>query len=198
MLDRKGHAPAQTGRLLVQVERLEQLIAELLDTSRIQQGRLALQPEPMDLRELAKEVLERFADAAERTEQHCVVLEATEAVEGVWDPARLDQVLTNLLSDAVKYSPQGGEVRLAVHRQDDQAVVAVSDQGIGMAPDEQDRLFVPFQRSAQAQTIAGGFGLGLHIASEIVKQHGGTITVDSAPGKGTTFTVSLPREPIGH
>ncbi len=195
LLDRKGHAPKQTSRLLAQVERMERLITDLLNASRIRQGRLELQPEPMDLRELAKEVLDRCADTAERTEQHCVVLDANEPVAGIWDRFRLDQVLTNLLSNAIKYSPQGGDVRLAVSQQGDQAIITVSDQGMGMDQDEQANLFEPFQRSARARAVSGGMGLGLHIASEIVKQHSGTITVDSAPGKGTIFTVSLPRTP---
>ncbi len=193
LLDRKGYAPSQTGRLVAEIGRLERLIAELLDTSRIQQGRLELQRERMDLANLAREVLNRFADVAERTDKHRLVVDATVPVEGVWDPARLDQVLTNLVSNALKYSPQGGEVRVQVRQQEGYAVVTVSDEGIGMAPEERDRLFTPFQRGERARAISGGIGLGLHIASEIIKQHSGTMTVESAPGKGSAFSVQLPR-----
>lgn len=118
----------QSNRLLVQVERLESLINELLDPSRICQGRLDFQPEPMDLTELSREVLMRFSGAVEKTDKHTVVLEASEPVFGHWDRFRLDQVLTNLLTNALKYSPEGGDVHLAVSREGDHAIVTVSDR----------------------------------------------------------------------
>ena len=124
------------------------------------------------------------------------MLEVSEPAVSVWDRLRLDQVLTNLLSNTIKYSPEGGDVRLTVSPREDQAIVTISDQGMGMDQDEQTTLFAPFQRGTRARTAASGMGLGLYIAAEIVKQHGGSITVDSTPGTGTTLTVSLPSNEV--
>ncbi len=182
-------------RLQVQVDRLETLVADLLDASRLQQGRLELRTEPYDLREIAGEILARFQDAPERTEGHRLTLDAPAPVIGLIDPARLDQVLTNLLSNALKYSPGGGEVRLGIHQCDDQALITVSDQGIGITAAEQTRLFQPFSRGDAVRGISGT-GLGLYISRQIVERHGGTITVESQPGAGSTFSVRLPLAPV--
>lgn len=181
-------------RLQVQVDRLETLVADLLDASRLQQGHLELRPEPYDLREIAGEILARFQDAPERTEHHRLTLHAPAPVIGLIDPARLDQVLTNLLSNALKYSPAGGEIRLAIHQCGDQAIIAVSDQGIGITAAEQARLFQPFSRGDAVRGVSGT-GLGLYISRQIVERHGGTITVESQPGIGSTFTFRLPLAP---
>ncbi|WP_083856751.1 sensor histidine kinase [Nitrolancea hollandica] len=178
-------------RLQVQVDRLETLVADLLDASRLQQGRLELRTEPYDLREIGGEILARFQDAPERTEHHRLTLDAPAPVIGLIDPARLDQVLTNLLSNALKYSPGGGEVRLGIHQCGDQALITVSDQGIGITPAEQTRLFQPFSRGDAVRGISGT-GLGLYISRQIVERHGGTITAESQPGTGSTFNVRLP------
>ena len=182
-------------RLQVQVDRLETLVADLLDASRLQQGHLELRPEPYDLRAIASEILARFQDAPERSEHHRLTLDAPAPVISLIDPARLDQVLTNLLSNALKYSPAGGEVRLAIHQCVDQALIAVSDQGIGITPTEQIRLFQPFSRGDSVRGISGT-GLGLYISRQIVERHGGTITVESQPGIGSTFTFRLPLAPV--
>ncbi len=178
-------------RLQVQVDRLETLVADLLDASRLQDGHLELRTEPYDLREIAGEILARFQDAPERTEHHRLTLDAPAPVIGLIDPARLDQVLTNLLSNALKYSPGGGEVLLAIHQCGDQALITVSDQGIGITATEQTRLFQPFSRGDAVRGISGT-GLGLYISRQIVERHGGTITAESQPGIGSTFSVRLP------
>ncbi|MBX6342462.1 MAG: HAMP domain-containing histidine kinase, partial [Thermomicrobiaceae bacterium] len=184
-------------RLTVQVGRLEELVNDLLDVSRIQQGRLQPQPERFDLTELAREVIERFEQSAERKPQHRLVFESDGPVVGLWDPSRIDQVITNLVSNALKYSPQGGEVRVRVRQVDHAAEIAVSDQGIGITPEERQRLFKPFARGDTARQQFGGAGLGLYITAQIVERHGGTIGVESEPGKGSTFTVRLPLAPPG-
>ncbi|HEY8490670.1 MAG TPA: ATP-binding protein, partial [Dehalococcoidia bacterium] len=188
---------ALTEQLELQVARLERLVADLLDASRIQQGRLELRPEPLDLRHLASEVLARFDHAPERTGAHRLVLDAPEPVSGSWDPARLDQVLSNLLSNALKYSPQGGPIRLSVRARGGWAEVAVADQGLGIPPEEQPNLFRPFARGATARRAVGGEGLGLYITQQIVQRHGGSIALTSEPGRGTTVTVRLPLTPPG-
>ncbi len=187
--ERLAHVASQ---LVAQTERFETLINDLLDVSRIQRGRLELRPQPTDLSGLAAEVLARFEQAAERTSRHTLVLDAPAPVRGRWDPARIDQVLTNLVSNALKYSPQGGEVRVRVRQDGEAAVVQVSDHGVGIAPEEQARLFRPFVRGERVRTSVGGTGLGLYIAWEMVAQHGGEIAVESTPGQGSTFTVRLP------
>jgi len=178
-----------------QVDRFELLIGDLLDASRIQQGRLDLRPEALDLVRLARRAVTRFNHAPERTARHGLVLHGEPRLVGVWDPDRLDQVLTNLLSNALKYSPDGGEVRIAIRREGDQAILSVSDHGIGMSAADQAGLFQPFVRSEHARRSASGTGLGLYITRRIVEQHGGTIGLVSAPGAGTTFTVRLPLHP---
>ena len=190
-------------RLLGQVDRLEALIGDLLDASRLQQSRLALRLEAVDLAGLARQVVERFLPAVEEAAAHTLVLDAPAPVVGRWDADRLDQVLTNLVSNALKYSPQGGEVRVAVRavrravQAGEEAEITVRDQGVGIPPAEQATLFEPFVRGSAARGIAVGTGLGLYITARFVARHGGTIAVESAPGRGSTFTVRLPLAPPG-
>jgi PAS domain S-box-containing protein len=182
----------QTTQIITQATRLTTLIGDLLDASRIQQGRLDLHLTRCDLTALARETFGAFKTAPERTSSHTLILDADEGVVGHWDRGRLDQVLTNLLSNALKYSPAGGEVRLHIGKSGDQAVVTVSDQGIGISQEEQKNLFQPFSRGGAAHGRIGGTGLGLYIVRQIVEGHGGTIAVESAPGQGSTFTLTLP------
>ncbi|HET7036992.1 MAG TPA: ATP-binding protein, partial [Thermomicrobiaceae bacterium] len=128
----------------------------------------------------------------ERLPGHRLELEAPPALRGYWDPIRLDQVFTNLLTNALKYSPDGGPIRLRVQRDGNCAVVEVADRGVGMSPQEQARIFQPFARAETVSRAISGVGLGLHITAQIVRRHGGSIGVASAPGAGSTFTVRLP------
>jgi signal transduction histidine kinase len=178
-----------------QISHLEGLVADLLDTARIQQGRVQLQRQMVDLVALAHEVLARFEHAPERTPRHSLALHAPAPVAGLWDGDRLDQVLTNLVSNALKYSPDGGEVRVRIGQAGAQAELAVGDQGLGIPPAEQVRLFQPFSRSTTIGRSISGAGLGLYITAQIVERHGGTIAVQSTPGTGSTFTVRLPLAP---
>jgi len=193
-LDRE-HLIKLATHLRDQTDRFEMLVNDLLDVSRIQQGRLALRPQSTELTELARSVLARFEQSPDRTPAHRLVFDAPEPIHGVWDPVRLDQVLTNLISNALKYSPDGGEVRLSVRRRGDEVELAVSDEGIGIPAGEQAQLFQPFSRTMRARLEMGGTGLGLFISRQIVEQHGGTITLESTEGVGSTFTVRLPLTP---
>ncbi|HET7035171.1 MAG TPA: GAF domain-containing protein, partial [Thermomicrobiaceae bacterium] len=175
-----------------QLERFQGLVNDLLDMSQIQRGRLELHPSRFDLVALAGEVLERFEHGGERTEAHTLVLEAPEPVVGEWDASRLDQVLTNLISNALKYSPDGGEVRVTVRQAGALAEVVVDDRGIGITPDELRTLFQPFSRGERVRSLVEGTGLGLYITHEIVEQHGGTVSVASQPDSGSRFSVQLP------
>ncbi|HEU5424414.1 MAG TPA: ATP-binding protein [Nitrolancea sp.] len=173
-----------------QLGRFEALIADLLDVSRIQQGRVELRRERLDLTGLAVEVLERFRAGGE----HSFELEAPEAIVGRWDPLRLDQVFTNLLSNAVKFSAPETTVRLALRRAGDLVEFTIVDQGIGIAPEDLQTIFEPFVRGKVVRQI-NGTGLGLFITRSLVEQHGGTVALESAPGLGTTVTVTLPHVP---
>ncbi|GAO04912.1 ATP-binding protein [Anaeromyxobacter sp. PSR-1] len=172
-----------------QAERLARLSDLLLDVSRISAGRIQLQPEPADLAQLARDAVARTADEAE--EADCpVVLDAPAPVPCTVDVQRLDQVITNLLSNAMKYG-RGGEVRVVVRAGEGRAVLEVADQGIGIAPEHHVRIFERFERAAPARQYPG-LGLGLWIVRKLVDAHGGTVRLDSAPARGATFTVELP------
>ncbi|MFP2934607.1 ATP-binding protein, partial [Pyxidicoccus sp. 3LG] len=177
-----------------QTERLARLVDDLLDTARIQGGRFELERERVDLVPLLGEVMERFELRGETGiafELHA----PGHAVEGEWDAPRLDQVLTNLVSNAVRYSPQGGTVRMTLEEEAEHIVVHVKDEGIGIPPESLGKLFRPFSRASNAQARHyGGLGLGLFICREIVERHGGTIWAESpGPQCGSSFHVRLPR-----
>ncbi len=178
-----------------QTDRLTRLVDDLLDTSRIQAGRFELERARVDLVPLVREVLERFELRGE--EGLRFHFEAPEGpVEGVWDGPRLEQVVTNLLSNAVRYSPQGGTVRVNFHLTPEAVELRVRDEGIGIPPESLALLFQPFARASNATARHfGGLGLGLFICREIVQRHGGTIWAES-PGahQGSCFHVRLPRE----
>jgi len=178
-----------------QTDRLTRLVDDLLDTSRIQAGRFELERARVDLLPLVREVMERFE--LRGNEGLRFVLDAPDqAVEGLWDGPRLEQVITNLLANAVRYSPQGGTVHVSFHLSPEAVELRVRDQGIGIPSESIALLFQPFARASNATARHfGGLGLGLFICREIVQRHGGTIWAES-PGAqlGSCFHVRLPRE----
>jgi signal transduction histidine kinase len=169
-----------------QVARLARLIDNLLDVSRITAGRLQLELENVDLAAIAREAVSRFDEET----RSAMSLRAESAVVGQWDPGRLDQVVTNLLSNAVKYGG-GKPIEITVESIGDAGRIVVRDHGIGIAAQDQARIFERFERLAGTKT--GGFGLGLWIVREIVRALSGSIEVESAPGAGATFVVELPK-----
>ncbi len=182
-------------QIVTQATRLAALISDLLDASRFQQGRLDLDQEPCDLAKLADATLLAFRTAPDQPVRHQFRLIAPEPVVGRWDAARLDQVLTNLISNAIKYSPNGGEVAVEVtNTADGHGQLQVRDQGLGIATEDQIMLFQPFARVASPYRQIGGTGLGLYIVRQIVEGHGGRITVESRLGEGSTFTILLPQQ----
>lgn len=175
-------------KLRAQSERLSRLVEDLLDVSRISAGRVSLELEPFDLGALVGDIGDRMREELERAHSP-LTLELT-SVEGRWDRGRIEQVVTNLLANAAKYG-RGSPIRASVQRDGDRATLVVVDQGIGIAVEDQERIFKRFERAASPKKF-GGLGLGLWITSQLVDAHGGTIAVQSEPGKGATFTVTLP------
>ena len=177
-------------KLKRQVERLGTLVLEMLAVSRITGGGLDLAPAPVDLAAIVREVVERFGLEIER--RHVIVkLDAGLPVVGMWDGARLDQVVSNLLSNALKFGA-GRPVEISVRAEAARAVLIVRDRGIGIAPQIRSKIFGPFSGAVSTRHHAG-LGLGLWITHQIVRASGGSITVDSRPDEGSTFTVELPR-----
>ena len=193
---RKAPVPLEVMRPKVdaveqQLRRLTELVNGLLDVSRITGRRLRLHPEPTCLAAIAREVVARFEPVF--VQRGCELhMELPAAMEGTWDRMRLDQAVTNLVSNACKYGG-GGRVAIALREREGFAELSVRDQGIGIQPRDQARIFERFER-AVAEHHYGGFGMGLWIAREIVEAHGGHIVVESAPGRGSTFTIELPTE----
>jgi PAS domain S-box-containing protein len=169
--------------------RLTVLVDQLLDLSRISSGRLALERARVDLGALARDVVADFQEAAARAGAS-ISLHVDGAVVGSWDGARLEQVATNLLTNALKYG-SGRPIEVRVAERDGKALLSVRDQGIGIAREHQARIFERFERVVSAREY-GGFGLGLWIVRQIVEAHGGAIAVESAPGVGSAFVVELP------
>jgi signal transduction histidine kinase len=177
-----------------QTDRLTRLVGELLDITRLRAGRFELERTPVELEPLVREVLERF-ELARAPGLRFELCPPEAPVVGLWDEARLEQVLTNLLSNAVRYSPQGGCVRVDFQLGPDTVDVRVRDEGIGIPSESLPGLFQPFARGANATSRHyGGLGLGLFICREIVERHGGHIWVESAGAqRGSCFHVRLPR-----
>jgi len=165
-------------------------VSELLDVSRISGGRLHIEPERFDLAKLADETIERMSDEARRAGSR-ISFRAERPSFGSWDRMRMDQVLTNLLTNAIKYG-SGNPIEVELASYGASARLIVRDHGIGIAPEHQRRIFERFERAASARHY-GGFGLGLWIARQIVQASGGAIAVESTPGVGSTFIVDLPR-----
>jgi signal transduction histidine kinase len=177
-------------KLIEAVERLTRLTGDLLDVTHIAEGRLTLQRERFDLSGLVLNVTRRFEEVARRA--GCAIETRLSPATGNWDRNRLDQVVTNVLGNACKFGA-GQPVEVAVEADGDRARIAVRDCGIGISEEDQARLFRRFERFETRRKF-GGMGLGLWITRRIVEAHGGTIAVESAPGKGSTFTIELPRE----
>ncbi|MDQ3707284.1 MAG: PAS domain-containing sensor histidine kinase [Chloroflexota bacterium] len=177
--------------IVSQADRMSLLVNEMLDISRIESGHLQLTLEPMDLVAMCEEVVSQMQILSE---QHAINVSATERpIFTAADRERIGQVLVNLLENALKYSPGGGDIAVNITREQDRAVVSVSDRGIGIPAEEIAHLFQRYYRAPNASSRNyGGLGLGLYISQQIVRQHGGSIWAQSQVGEGSTFFFSLP------
>jgi signal transduction histidine kinase len=181
-------------RIVAAADRMSAQIALLIDASRVALGRLELQTTEVDLAALAQEAAAQLGpETAARIKITLFGASAT----GIWDRGRLEQVLTNLLSNAAKYSPPDSPIEVAVTGDGDEVQVDVRDYGLGIAPEDLPKLFQRYGRTRDAMTRGiDGLGLGLYLCRGIVEAHGGRIWAESpGPGRGTTMHVVLPRRP---
>jgi signal transduction histidine kinase len=175
---------------LRQARRLERLISSLLEVALIDAGRLELQLEEFDLAETVRGCVERIDELATRSGS-VVRFAGPDRCAVRWDPLRTEQAITNLLSNAVKYG-NGQPIDISVEETPSGVRIRVTDHGIGISPEDQARLFQPFERAVSARNY-GGLGMGLYITRRVVEAHGGTIGVTSQSGAGATFAIELPR-----
>jgi PAS domain S-box-containing protein len=177
-----------------QVERLATLVGSLLDVSRVLGAGIELEVEPVDLRDLARSVIDGLREHSERSGSRILLLAGPPAV-GVWDREGLEKVLGQLLSNAMKYG-LGKPIEVSIRTTSIGVTLEVRDQGIGIAPEDHRLIFERYERAASSRGY-GGLGLGLHTARSIIEAHGGRIDVRSELGKGATFVVTLPLPPRG-
>jgi signal transduction histidine kinase len=177
-------------RIAREGRRLSELVLELLDASRVERGQLLSRREAVDLVDVARQVSARVS-----SDYHRVAVEAEGRLVGAYDRVRIEQLIGNLVENAVKYSPGGGEVRVRLWNEEGRARVTVSDQGIGIPAADLPLLFERYHRGSNVDDRRfSGMGLGLYISRGIVEEHGGRIWAESNAGHGTTFHVDLPIE----
>lgn len=178
-------------RINIEVDALSQMVAELLELSRIESGRVPLELRPIHPRELLLPAFDRMAVQAERKEVQIVVNCPDELTAVLADPPRMQQVLVNLIHNAIKFSNPGGEITLSAWQNGEQVLFSVHDTGVGIPAEDLPRIFERFFKSDRARS-GGGTGLGLAISRHLVEAHGGRIWAESVETRGSTFTFSLP------
>jgi two-component system CheB/CheR fusion protein len=185
---------ALLSKMDAQLNKLINLISELLDVTKLEAGQLAWHTQPFDLDTLVREIVEEVSYTAER---HQIRIEGTLSVPISGDRERLGQVLINLLTNAIKYSPQATSVLVTVASNTENAIISVRDFGIGIAPEKLAHVFERFYRvSDQEHKTFPGLGLGLFISAQMVKRQGGRMWVESQVGAGSTFSFTIPLTPL--
>ncbi len=175
-----------------EVDRLIQLVEELLDLSRIESGQMPLSPRLTDVGQLVRDVAERMLPQAERRHIGLDVELPEHLGEAVIDPERVEHALVNLVQNAVKFTPEGGRVVMSAGRRDGELTLQVSDTGIGIDASALPRIFERFYKADLSRAGRAGSGIGLAIVKHAVEAHGGSVGVESEPGAGSTFTITLP------
>ena len=194
VLDMVGGDPADRARAIIkrQMQHLTQLVDDLLDTARITTGKIALTRTAVNLAESATRCLKTL-EVAGRTAGHAIEVD----IEDAWvdaDTARIDQIMANLIGNAVKYTPVGGHITIRIHPRDDHAVLEIADTGVGMPPEVLEHVFdLFFQEDRSQDRLRGGLGIGLTLVRQLVLLHGGQVEAASdGPGRGSRFTVRMP------
>lgn len=178
------------GSIDAQTTRLSRLVDDLLDVTRFSRGQFELSRRNIDLRPILEDTVSRFSVISE---QHTLRLDIEGGpYVGYWDRDRLEQVLNNLISNAIKYSPEGGTVTVGARQEGEQVVVFVRDEGIGIPQEDLDHLFERFFRGSNESQGIKGLGLGLYVTQRVVDAHGGEVRVRSTPGEGSEFSFTLP------
>lgn len=179
------------GKMEEQINRLTKLVNDLLNVSKIQAGKLSLQKARFDINELVKDII---LDMQLSNKKYHILFEGKSKMEKVWaDKIRISEVLINLISNAIKYSPKANKIVVRTSPNNNQVVISIQDFGIGISKKDKDRIFQRFfQAETRIRQSFQGLGLGLYISSEIIKSHRGQIWIDSIKGKGTTVSFSLP------
>ncbi|HET7036505.1 MAG TPA: HAMP domain-containing sensor histidine kinase [Thermomicrobiaceae bacterium] len=178
------------GRIAGQTDRLRRLVDDLLSLSRIDTGHFALERVESDLRTLANQAIEEARESY--GDYHFALCAPDAPVSAAVDPARMLQVLDNLISNAVKYSPEGSAIDVLVDQAEHEVRLTVRDQGVGISPEDQQRIFTRFYRAPGSEEHAAGLGIGLSVVLELVRAHDGRIDLRSTPGRGSDFSVVLP------
>jgi two-component system phosphate regulon sensor histidine kinase PhoR len=199
-LDDRAAAQDFLSRADAEVDRLVQIVEELLELSRVESERVPLAREPVRMGDVLAEAVERLRPQAEKEGLTLTLDVPPDLPLVVGDAERLEQAAVNLLHNAIKFTPGGGSVRVWAHRADGAVTVSVSDTGIGIAPEDLPRVFERFYKADRARTRAaarpgGGTGLGLAVVKHTVEAHGGTVSVESDLGRGSTFSFSIPVAP---
>lgn len=174
-----------------QLDRLTRLVDDMLDISRIRTGKLTLKKEPCEISGMLRDILGRTREQFEACGSGQPTIEHIETAYGEWDPLRIEQVLTNIITNAIRYG-QGKPIAISIMNQQESVRIAVKDQGLGIPKSDQEKIFQRYERGLLAREVSG-LGLGLFISEQIVAAHGGKIWVESELGKGAIFFVDLPR-----
>lgn len=177
-----------------QVQHLARLVEDLLDATRIESGHLNLNITRVELGPILRDSVQLFVPVSASHK-----IKFTQTDDRIYlpcDPNRMSQVFNNLLSNAIKYSPNGGEISVTMNREADVAIIAISDEGIGIEAADVDGIFEPFRRPSASRHKLPGVGLGLSTSKKIIEAHHGQIHVQSRPGRGTVFLLTLPIEPM--
>ncbi|MFD2287024.1 PAS domain-containing protein [Pedobacter petrophilus] len=180
------------GKTSQYLDRLDNLIAELLDVSRIQTGNIELHKMPFDFDKMVKETVDIIQSASGN---HQIQITGNSEILVSADESHIIQVLNNLLSNAIKYAPKADKVRVHISKVSEFVKVSVTDKGMGISAEDQKKIFERFFRAVEIQQSFPGMGIGLYICEQIIKNHNGTIWVESEKGKGSTFSFTLPINP---